>query len=672
MARISTKPVDDFVTGSDRVLGTDANDSNKTKNYTIDSLATYMGAFAAGYPTLEQVASSGAITQANITTQGFTSTGTRDTPDLKVIIGDYDASGNDTKLTIDDINGLSTFNSGLNINGRLGIAQGAFMTNLLAPSLSGIHTANLQDASGTLAFLEDLAGETVEDIGGTIVLDTTQGRNCNFGSANSNTAYSITSTNVINAWSQVLINTITEPSVTHGSKTVVQVGGISWIARTDMYLYVRDIDANTIHYAYSLKAVTDGGSNILAADETTGLQVNIATFVININENDIIIPASSVTLFANETKFIGIDLVDYSVHSLLRDYQDGMIWLGKVTTGAANIISIENYEPKLPVEKIPNFKHRLNAANTQVKTAILFDSLGGVVGGGNSWEDMLFDVSLASYGYNVPNVLMAYDVDNYHSGGQTSHYGSLWTAKASKSNAGAFNNTTLSFDNVAQGQYDAYTDFKVLRDSPLFTKKYDLVIIGFGANGGTEKFAWLENTVKLIREAKIDVIISTENHRSAGGETTNTSMYADGETLKRIALHYGCALADTWSFVKEISVNGETTLYDTVHPNERGREGYADSFRTIINSAILPTVGNAVSEQRIIKGLDHPYQSKNFPNYTEIDCHYYSTTGSLVASTGDDFCNPAVQFAGIDPASSVIELAVGQEVRFSPWICQCF
>ena len=66
MARISNKPTDELVSGSDRLLGTDANDSNQTKNYTIDSIAAYMGSFAEGYPTLQQVTSEGKITTDNI------------------------------------------------------------------------------------------------------------------------------------------------------------------------------------------------------------------------------------------------------------------------------------------------------------------------------------------------------------------------------------------------------------------------------------------------------------------------------------------------------------------------------------------------------------------------------------------------------------------------------
>ncbi len=41
MGKIKTYNIDTNVTGSDLVIGTDADDSNKTKNYTIDSIAAY-------------------------------------------------------------------------------------------------------------------------------------------------------------------------------------------------------------------------------------------------------------------------------------------------------------------------------------------------------------------------------------------------------------------------------------------------------------------------------------------------------------------------------------------------------------------------------------------------------------------------------------------------------
>ena len=41
MARISTYPNDTYVTGIDKWIGSDANNSNITKNFTADAVASY-------------------------------------------------------------------------------------------------------------------------------------------------------------------------------------------------------------------------------------------------------------------------------------------------------------------------------------------------------------------------------------------------------------------------------------------------------------------------------------------------------------------------------------------------------------------------------------------------------------------------------------------------------
>jgi hypothetical protein len=64
MSKISTYPIDTTVTLSDKVIGSDAENSNSTKNYTLGDIAklfyssTYFGSF---YDTTDQTVSSGGI-----------------------------------------------------------------------------------------------------------------------------------------------------------------------------------------------------------------------------------------------------------------------------------------------------------------------------------------------------------------------------------------------------------------------------------------------------------------------------------------------------------------------------------------------------------------------------------------------------------------------------------
>jgi len=139
-------------------------------------------------------------------------------------------------------------------------ANATVNANTAKISFDNASSTRLANTSGTNTGNEDLTpftGKTTADTGTVIVLDTVAGNNCNFLSANTNTAYTLTSTSIINAWSQVFINTATEPSVTGAT----QVGGINWVTATDLYLYVRDLGTDGIHYAFLPKAVGSVGAS---------------------------------------------------------------------------------------------------------------------------------------------------------------------------------------------------------------------------------------------------------------------------------------------------------------------------------------------------------------------------------------------------------------------------
>ena len=107
-------------------------------------------------------------------------------------------------------------------------------------------------------FKKDLIkGKQTSDIGSVIPLDTVEGHNCNFQSANTNVTFTLDTTDsVVNTWAQVLINTATEPSITGAT----QEGGIGWTASTNLYLTVRNKGDVGIVYYFSSLAVNTGAS----------------------------------------------------------------------------------------------------------------------------------------------------------------------------------------------------------------------------------------------------------------------------------------------------------------------------------------------------------------------------------------------------------------------------
>ena len=403
-----------------------------------------------------------------------------------------------------------------------------------------------------------------------------------------------------------------------------------------------------------------GSDNLVT--HTTGLSINVKAFVMHINGADVTIPTATITLAASNTFYIGADLVDYTMHYLRRDYQDGMIWVAKITTDGTTVTNIEQISPIIPCSNIEGFKQKILGTQRDVKVALIGDSITeGSAGGGTSWEDKLFDVAASSFGYNVP-AIANFTVDNYGSGGATSHYGALLTAKAIKGGSGDYNSTGISWDAQDQSNAFAIADYDVLRDSPIYRGGYDLVIIGFGVNGGTHKMAHLENTIKNLRDKNIDVIVLTLNFRDGTMEEHIT----DGVIIKKMCDRYGAALADTWSFMRELEYEGTSTLADTVHPNDDGKTAYANSIRSVINDVVQPLGDNTPRQGRTIKDEDNQYLSMNFPNSSEFDGTPQNSTGTRIASSiSNDLLNPSIQFNGEAKATSIIELEVGEVAYFS-------
>jgi hypothetical protein len=146
MPRIKTYDEDSVISLLDKILITDADDNNITKNITISGLTTFL---------------SGAIAAANL--EGYTESGLRSSGTLISIIGDYDDSGRGTKITIDDNTEIIDIKVGsdiLRITGNTGIAK------LSLASVTSTKTYTLQDADGTFAFLSDVFSGAYGDLTG--------------------------------------------------------------------------------------------------------------------------------------------------------------------------------------------------------------------------------------------------------------------------------------------------------------------------------------------------------------------------------------------------------------------------------------------------------------------------------------------------------------------------
>ena len=184
----------------------------------------------------------------------------------------------------------------------------------------------------------------------------------------------------------------------------------------------------------------------------------------------------------------------------------------------------------------------------------------------------------------------------------------------------------------------------------------------YGANGGYENVAHLENVIKNIHDKGIDVIVLTVHQR-----TDNVNfLYNEGYTLKSMTDYYGATLVDTWSFIREAIDEGVVVHDDAIHLNGSGKSlGYSRPIRSVINNLNLEKTNASNRVSRIIKGQSSNYLSKNFPNHYHYDCFPSTNTGSFVSSAASDYLNPSLQFGNRASSASIISLEVGEKIKFA-------
>ena len=143
MPKYNTYGLDATISSSDILLGSD--NGGTSKNYSMSALVAYLA---------------GQITLESLTLQGYSETGVRASGTLVVTLGDYDDSGNSTKVVIDDANQIIDLFNSLRLNGGTGTAT------FNASALTAARTLTLQDASGTIALTSDVFDGTYASLTG--------------------------------------------------------------------------------------------------------------------------------------------------------------------------------------------------------------------------------------------------------------------------------------------------------------------------------------------------------------------------------------------------------------------------------------------------------------------------------------------------------------------------
>lgn len=363
----------------------------------------------------------------------------------------------------------------------------------------------------------------------------------------------------------------------------------------------------------------------------------------------------------NLTCEVMLDLFDNKLHALPRAIHRGAIHIATVVATNGKIVSVtqpNNFS--VPKSRIEKTKRKLARANQKVKIALIGDSLTQGAGENPYWRFLLFSTANVSSGFNLSR-LTDVQVDNYAVGSQTSRYeAAVVLGKSAGSNNSQSNNTSITYGEYTGTRY--FSSPKISGVSPLLTGQYDLAIVSLGANGGSNMLAFTENIVKELRLLGTEVIVTSSNF----GRDTPTSLYDETATMSTMADVWGCEFADTWSYVKEASWNGQTVHVDSIHMSALGHLAWAEGIRSVLNDIKQEPERVELSNQsRIITELDSAISSK-FPNAVDIVFNPFARTGTTNsgAVTTTTF-NPAILFGGKDSSNYIQNLEVGQYVDFA-------
>ncbi len=217
---------------------------------------------------------------------------------------------------------------------------------------------------------------------------------------------------------------------------------------------------------------------------------------------------------------------------------------------------------------LPITIEKLTNQGRKVKIGIIGDSLAEPAGTGTAWTQLLFDSAYRAQGYYLGDIFgdsripTIAEIDNYAVGGQTSHYGMAYIAPEKKLlRSGAYANQNIDGD--------------ALYLPPIIQRKYDLMIISYGTNGGEYSDAFLEILIRQLRLSGTEVMLLTSNPR------TDNLNFGFGDNYKKLAKSYSSAVADTQAYFKSALASGvsiTTLLADTVHSAAEGHKLYAKAI----------------------------------------------------------------------------------------------
>lgn len=161
---------------------------------------------------------------------------------------------------------------------------------------------------------------------------------------------------------------------------------------------------------------------------------------------------------------------------------------------------------------------------------------------------------------------------------------------------------SVSFTNVSMGgnvSYAGYVRTMALNDDV----NYDLAIICYGRNDGTDEFSTnYESIIRAIRSKYLDCSIISVLESSQRDYTEKMT------TIQNICEHYSIPVADTIAAFNNSDKAYDDLTGDGVHPNDVGQEIYFKTVKKIIDDNVSASTGK-LSDVDVINSDVHKFDN---------------------------------------------------------------
>jgi hypothetical protein len=351
----------------------------------------------------------------------------------------------------------------------------------------------------------------------------------------------------------------------------------------------------------------------------------------------------SVTMKANWTNYLMVDLQANDLHSFYRAIHSGGLFVARVITDSSGVVSYTQPASfAVPPSPVESFK-RKGADGQPLMVGFSGDSLTDASGSGTFWRDQVFNSTYSSSNYNVAyatNVLQR----NWAVGGTTAQYGA---AVAAGYAVQTITNTTsgrlLGFawhtdgsgPVIGNGFFAPVRLTQFVGRSQALNNHPDLQWIAFANNNGDFERQSVDLQTRRYREEGIPVILGTENSNS-GSSTIN---FDDGDLWAQVASAYGAAVCDTWCYIQEANDNGTNTYADNVHQNGIGQGLWAKALRSVLNDRKQPFISSAPTIPSVL-GSAVAWEKTNLFDRIDVAVRPSASTGDYGTSTIATNCLP--------------------------------